>query len=240
MKCIILAGGLGTRLSEETSSRPKPMVNIAGKPMLWHIMSIFAKQGFDDFVVATGYMNEKIEEWIETLDEGWKIQAINTGLDTQTGGRISKCISLFPGESRFFVTYGDGLANVNLDRLIKGHLNSGTLVTLTAVRPPARFGYLKLSENNSSALVERFGEKNQTDEGWINGGYFIMERGITEHITSDYNSFEVDVLPIIAEKRQLSAHLHNDFWKPMDTLREKNELEEMVNQGRSPWLQIHS
>ena len=165
MKAIILAGGLGTRISEETADKPKPMVEIAGKPMLWHIMSIFACQGVTEFVIATGYKSEVINDWIKTVGEPWKIKALDTGLDTQTGGRIKKCMDLYSGE-RVLATYGDGVGNINIKHLLTFHESHGKLATLTAVRPPARFGYLDMSDGR----VLHFGEKNQSDTGWINGG----------------------------------------------------------------------
>lgn len=167
MKVIILAGGLGTRISEETTDKPKPMVLLDDKPILWHIMSIFAKQGHTDFIIAAGYKVEVISDWALTLETQWNIQTINTGLDTQTGGRIKQCMELFPRE-RMLATYGDGVGNINIRNLIAFHEAHGKLATLTAVHPPARFGYLDIA----NGLVRKFGEKNQSDAGWINGGFF--------------------------------------------------------------------
>ena len=170
MKVVILAGGLGTRISEETADKPKPMVPIDGKPILWHIMNIYAQQGFREFVIATGYKGEVISEWVSSLEIDWIIDTIDTGLVTQTGGRIKLCMDLYPGE-RILATYGDGVGNINLNKLITFHNSHGKLATLTAVRPPARFGYLDVINGQ----VLHFGEKNQSDAGWINGGYFILE-----------------------------------------------------------------
>jgi glucose-1-phosphate cytidylyltransferase len=231
MKVIILAGGLGTRISEETADKPKPMVLIAGKPMLWHIMSIFAKQGFNEFILATGYKSEVIESWIETVKEPWDIKALNTGLNTQTGGRILECMNSVPGE-RVFATYGDGLGNINLKALIDFHDHQGKLATVTAVRPPARFGVLE----SQNGLVVRFGEKNQVDAGWINGGFFVFEPQVASHIYSLDEPLESGALPRLVEERQLVAYHHDGFWQPMDTLREKEDLERFALLNPPSWL----
>ena len=168
MRAIILAGGLGTRLSEETADKPKPMVEIAGKPMLWHIMNIFALQGITQFVVATGYKGEVIHDWINTIREEWEINVVDTGLDTQTGGRIAECMKGISDE-KTLATYGDGLANVDISKLLRFHDSSQTLATVTAVRPPARFGVL----HSQNGIVTHFGEKSQADSGWINGGFLF-------------------------------------------------------------------
>ena len=235
MKVIILAGGLGTRISEETADKPKPMVLIAGKPMLWHIMSIFAKQGFNEFVLATGYKSEVIESWIETVQEPWDIKALNTGLNTQTGGRILECMKSVPGE-RVFATYGDGLGNINLKALIDFHDHQGKLATITAVRPPARFGVLE----SQNGLVVRFGEKNQVDAGWINGGFFVLEPQVASYIYNLDEPLESGALPRLVEERQLVAYHHDGFWQPMDTLREKEEIEKLSQELMPPWLSIPS
>jgi glucose-1-phosphate cytidylyltransferase len=235
MKVVILAGGLGTRISEETADKPKPMVLIAGKPMLWHIMSIFAKQGFNEFIVATGYKSEVIESWIETVKEPWDIKALNTGLNTQTGGRILECMKSVPGE-RVFATYGDGLGNINLKSLIDFHDHQGKLATVTAVRPPARFGVLE----SQNGLVVRFGEKNQVDAGWINGGFFVLEPQVASYIYNLDEPLESGALPRLVEERQLVAYHHDGFWQPMDTLREKEEIEKLSQELMPPWLSIPS
>ena len=230
MKVIILAGGLGTRISEETADKPKPMVLIAGKPMLWHIMSIFAKQGFNEFILATGYKTEVIESWIETVKEPWDIKALNTGLNTQTGGRILECMKSVPGE-RVFATYGDGLGNINLKALIDFHDHQGKLATVTAVRPPARFGVLQ----SQNGLVVRFGEKNQADAGWINGGFFVFNTEIFNYIDGDGCILEREPLERLANEGQLVAYKHDGFWQCMDTMRDKNRLSELWDMNKAPW-----
>lgn len=232
MKVIILAGGLGTRISEETSQKPKPMVLIAGKPLLWHIMNVYAEQGFNDFVVASGYKGEIIQEWVPTIEENWSITVLDTGLETQTGGRIKKCIEKFSDET-FLLTYGDGLANVNIHKLLAEHKLNKCLVTVRAVRPPARFGYLKIEGKK----VKYFGEKNQVDEGWINGGFFVVHRKTSEYILSDSDPFEQVALPKLAKEELLGAFQHEGFWQPMDTLREKQNLEEFAKKLIPPWLE---
>ena len=235
MKVIILAGGLGTRISEETTDKPKPMVLINGKPILWHLMSIFASQGFNDFVIACGYKGEVIKKWAdaESNVSGWRIDALDTGLETQTGGRIKKCLE-FLGDEKAFATYGDGLANVNLESLIQLHNKNESLVTLTAVRPPARFGYLDLEGNQ----VRHFGEKNQSDVGWINGGFFILDSKVKDFIFEYSEPFETGALPRLVKNNKLTAYLHDGFWQPMDTLREKNDLELLAKQALPPWLKL--
>jgi glucose-1-phosphate cytidylyltransferase len=235
MKVIILAGGLGTRISEETLDKPKPMVLINGKPILWHLMNIFAVQGFDDFVIACGYKGEVVKDWADkqSKDSGWKIHALDTGLDTQTGGRIKKCIE-FIGDEKVFATYGDGLANVNLKSLNQLHETTNRLATLTAVRPPARFGYLDLEGNR----VKHFGEKNQSDVGWINGGFFVLDSKVKEYISDYSEPFETGALPRLVKSNDLNAFLHTGFWQPMDTLRERNDLELLSKQKSPPWLRL--
>ncbi len=232
MKVVILAGGLGTRLSEETSDKPKPMVMINGVPILWHIMNIYARQGFSDFLIATGYQGEVISRWVESLETDWNIEALDTGLETQTGGRIKKCMELYPGE-RILATYGDGLGNIELSKLITFHQSHNKFATLTAVRPPARFGYLGMSNGK----VDHFGEKNQSDAGWINGGFFVLEPEVIHFINGLSEPFETGALPKLANEGQLMAHEHFGFWQPMDTLREKNDLERLALNLVPPWLQ---
>jgi glucose-1-phosphate cytidylyltransferase len=232
MKVILLAGGYGTRISEETDVKPKPMVLIGGRPILWHVMTIYAQQGFKDFVIAGGYKYDVIDTWVKSTDFGdWTVEVLDTGLDTQTGGRIKQCFD-FIGEERVFVTYGDGVGNINLKNLLDFHLQSGKLATVTAVRPPARFGVLE-SENG---LVTHFGEKNQTDAGWINGGFFILEPKVKDYVSSDIEPFEKSPLDRLVKKTELMAFHHHGFWQPMDTLREKNELEEYAKLTTVPWL----
>lgn len=231
MKVVILAGGLGTRISEETADKPKPMVPIDGKPILWHIMNIYAKQGLNDFIVATGYKGEVISDWVNSLETNWNIKAVETGLETQTGGRIKKCMDLYPGE-RVLATYGDGVGNVNIKDLLTFHESHGKIATLTAVRPPARFGYLDMVNGE----VVHFGEKNQSDAGWINGGYFVLESPVSNYITSSSEPFETGALPRLAKEGELMAFEHGGFWQPMDTLREKEDLEKLAHEGNPPWL----
>jgi glucose-1-phosphate cytidylyltransferase len=231
VKVVILAGGLGTRISEETVDKPKPMVLIDDKPILWHIMNIYSQQGFDDFVVATGYKGEVISEWVSTLDTTWSITPIDTGLDTQTGGRIRKCMDLNPGE-KILATYGDGIGNIDVKKLLKFHDAHGKLATLTAVRPPARFGYLDTKDGQ----VIHFGEKNQSDAGWINGGFFVLEPNVSAYIHAISEPFEIGALPRLANEGELMAYEHSGFWQPMDTLREKHDLEELAREENPPWL----
>lgn len=230
---IILAGGLGTRISEETMDKPKPMVLISGKPILWHLMNIFAVQGFNDFVIACGYKGEVIKDWADeqSKNSDWKIHALDTGLETQTGGRIKKCIE-FIGEERVIATYGDGLANVDIPMLLNFHQQHKKKATLTAVRPPARFGYLELSGSS----VVHFGEKNQSNVGWINGGFFVLNHDVSNYINSYLESFETGALPKLVTESELEAFQHSGFWQPMDTLREKMDLEKLSQLAVPPWL----
>lgn len=254
MKVIILAGGLGTRLSEETDSKPKPMVLIDDKPILWHLMNSFSQQGLDEFVLALGYRGDVIKRWLLDLNDldgdirietnsrkvhhlgkgdhySWSVTALETGLETQTGGRIAQCMKAFPGE-RVIATYGDGLANVSIRSLLEFHEAHGKLATITAVRPPARFGHLHIEDSQ----VTHFGEKNQSDEGWINGGFFVLEPEVIDYIFDNSEPFERGALPRLVEKSQLMAYHHHDFWQPMDTLRERNELAAMAKETPPPWL----
>jgi glucose-1-phosphate cytidylyltransferase len=231
MKVVILAGGLGTRISEETETKPKPMVLLDDKPIIWHLMKIYATQGYDDFIIATGYKGEVISNWVDSaLNEKWKVRAFDTGTQAMTAGRIKKCMELVPGE-RVMVTYGDGLGNVNIKNLLEFHEQKKKLATVTAVRPPARFGVLE-TENG---LVKHFGEKNQADAGWINGGFFVLEPDVANMINSELELFETNTLPTLTELNQLAAYSHEGFWQPMDTLREKNLLEDLARVVPQPW-----
>ena len=232
MKAILLAGGLGTRIAEETGDKPKPMVQIAGKPMLWHLMNLLSLQGISEFIVAAGYKSEVISKWAENLVCEWKIEIVDTGLETQTGGRISICMEAAENK-RVLATYGDGLANVKISNLINFHESNKTLATVTAVRPPARFGVIH-SENG---IVKRFGEKNQSDSGWINGGFFILEPEVKNYIDRVTEPFETGAIPRLVNEGQLSVYHHSGFWKPMDTLRERNELELLAAKNQPPWLE---
>jgi glucose-1-phosphate cytidylyltransferase len=254
MKALLLAGGLGTRISEETSDKPKPMVEIDGKPILWHLMEIFSKQGIDEFVIALGYKGDVIKRWLKDLHElegdifinlknkeistsganelgRYSVSTLDTGLSTQTGGRIMKCLQKFPSE-RLLVTYGDGLGNVSIPSLLEFHKSHGKLATVTAMRPPARFGHLELDGDS----VVHFGEKNQSDEGWINGGFFVLEPEVLPYISGLEEPFETGALPRLAAIGELQAFKHFGFWQPMDTLREKQELEKFAKQTPPPWL----
>jgi len=207
------------------------MVEISGKPILWHLMSIFAKQGLSEFIVATGYKSEVIEEWAGSVSEPWTIATLNTGLDTHTGGRILECMKSAPNE-RVIATYGDGLGNVNIKSLLDFHNHQGKKATVTAVRPPARFGVLE----SQNGLVTRFGEKNQADSGWINGGFFVLESDVVNYIHALSEPFESGALPRLVEEKQLVSYHHNGFWQPMDTLREKHDLEKLALLNPPSWL----
>ena len=231
MKAVILAGGLGTRISEETGDKPKPMVLLDDKPIIWHVMNIYAQQGISDFVIATGYLGGIIHDWVRDLNTPWKITALDTGEKTLTGGRIRQCLELI-GPERSFATYGDGLGNINLKQLLEFHIHQGRAATVTAVRPPARFGLLE----SSNGKVTSFTEKNQAHAGWINGGYFVLEPRVLQYIEDDMEPFESGALPRMVSSSDLSAYHHPDFWQPMDTLREKQELAKYALAGNPPWL----
>ena len=252
MKTILLAGGLGTRISEETQARPKPMVEIGGKPILCHIMGIYAHYGYNDFAVACGYKGECIKAYFSNLHlhfddcvvdfrnssrsvlkeaaPDWRVSLVDTGLKTMTGGRIKRLRDLI-GDETFMVTYGDGVSNVDIRRLVEFHRASGRLATVTAVRPPARFGGLVLDGDE----VKRFAEKNQADAGWINGGFFVFEPAVFDYIHDDRTSLELEPLERLADDGQLVAYKHYGFWQPMDTLREKQLLESLWDRGEAPW-----
>jgi glucose-1-phosphate cytidylyltransferase len=252
MKVVLLAGGFGTRIAEESGMRPKPMVEIGGKPLLWHIMNIYSARGFDDFVVACGYKGEYIKEYFRnfflhhcdlTIDlktgscdasncsaPKWRITLIDTGLQTQTGGRLRRLKDVLPRET-FMVTYGDGVSNINVCALAEFHRSHGRLATVTAVRPPARFGGLVLSGNQ----VKEFTEKSQLGEGWINGGFFVFEPEVLDYLEGDETVLERDPLERLARKGELMAFRHPGFWQPMDTLREKQMLEALWESGSAPW-----
>jgi glucose-1-phosphate cytidylyltransferase len=252
MKAVILAGGLGTRLAEETEVRPKPMVEIGGKPILWHIMKHLAHHGFGEFVVALGYKGDVVKRYFVdrltlgddiTVDfargkvshhvherEPWIVHLIDTGASTNTGGRIARLRASL-GDEPFLLTYGDGLGDVDLHELLRFHRSHGKLATVTAVRPPARYGGLFFE----GPLVSRFTEKPQAGEGWINGGFMIFEPGIFDYLKGDDMSLEADVLEKLAAERQLGAYLHEHFWQCMDTVRDKRVLEALWQEGRAPW-----
>jgi glucose-1-phosphate cytidylyltransferase len=233
VKVAILAGGSGTRLSEETDLLPKPMVEIGGRPILWHVMSIYARAGFREFLVACGYKGERIRRYFQdrAQPEGWKVDLVDTGLDTMTGGRI---LRLRPeiGEATFMATYGDGLADLDAGELFAFHREHGKLATVTAVRPPSRFGALALEGDR----VREFSEKPQAGEGWINGGFFVFEPGVFEYLAGDATILEREPLERLARDGEFMAFRHAGFWQPMDTLREKRILEELAASGHAPWL----
>jgi glucose-1-phosphate cytidylyltransferase len=223
MKVVILAGGLGTRLSEYTKTIPKPMVLINGKPILERIMNFYAKQGFTNFYIALGYKGNVIKKYFKKKKFSWKINLINTGKNTMTGGRLKRLKKYLKNET-FMMTYGDGLSNINLKKLIRFHKKYKKLVTISAVRPPARFGYLKLK----GETVSYFKEKSSIDEGWINGGFFVMNYKFLNYIKSDKTYLEKEPLEKITKKKQLSAFKHYGFWQCMDTLRDKENIEKIL------------
>jgi len=254
MKVVILAGGFGTRLSEETILKPKPMVEIAGKPILLHLMRYFSAYGFNEFVIALGYKGEVIKDYfinyyyrsrdltvalksgeIKTHSlgknsEDWIVHLVDTGLQTQTGGRVKRIIE-YIGNERIMLTYGDGLSNVDINQLLQLHNEKGRLATVTAVRPPARFGEISFNGNDAVS----FQEKPQTGEGWINGGFFVLEPGVANYIKDDQTIFEREPIERLAQEQQLIAYRHNDFWQSMDTLRDVHLLEGLWKSGNAPW-----
>jgi glucose-1-phosphate cytidylyltransferase len=255
MKVVILAGGYGTRLSEETDLRPKPMVEIGGRPILWHIMKTYSHYGFNEFVILTGYKSHIIKDYFvnyysrysditvdmsnnsvemhKTHTEPWKVTMLYTGQNTQTGGRIKKAQE-YIGNERFFLTYGDGVSDVNISELLKFHQKSNSLATLTAVQPVGKFGALNISSENK---VESFVEKPKEGGTWVNGGFFVLEPEVFDFIDADDESisFEQEPLKELANSNNLSSYKHNGFWKPMDTLRDKVELTDMWVNGTAPW-----
>jgi len=252
MKVVILAGGLGSRLQEETTVRPKPMVEIGGKPILWHILNIYAAHGFQEFVVALGYKGEVIKDYFlnfyalnndVTVDlasgearihrgagPSWKVHLVDTGASTQTGGRLKRLASLV-GDGTFMLTYGDGVADVKLKDLVAFHRSHGKLATVTAVRPPSRFGSFLLD----GSRIREFQEKPQTGEGWINGGFFVLEPRVLDLIEGDETYWERGPMEKLANDGELMAFRHEGFWQAMDTLRERRVLDELWASGRPPW-----
>jgi glucose-1-phosphate cytidylyltransferase len=251
MKVGILAGGVGSRISEETEIKPKPMVEVGGRPILWHIMKLYAHQGFNDFVIALGYKGEHIKRYmvdycalqgdltvslkdggVRTTNgqpEDWTIALIDTGPDTATGGRIKR-LAPYLSDGTFMLTWGDGVSDIDLRHLLDFHRSHGKLATLTAVRPPARFGHLELDGN----VVSEFSEKPQVGEGWINGAFFVLEPDVFEYIDGDATQWEREPLERLARDGQLMAYKHESFWQCMDTLRDKKLLEELWQNG-APW-----
>jgi glucose-1-phosphate cytidylyltransferase len=231
VKTILLAGGLGTRISEETMDKPKPMVLIDDKPIIWHLMNIFAKQGHQEFVIAAGYKSKVIQDWVSSTKFDWDVEVLDTGLNTQTGGRIKQCINHYQ-DKEFFASYGDGLGNVNLKALFDFHRSHGKLATVTAVHPPARFGVLDIE----AGKVRNFGEKVQAGSGWINGGFFVLNRNVADYISGDSEPFEVGALPRLVAEGNLMAFEHEGFWQPMDTLREKQDIAQLAQLPVPPWI----
>jgi glucose-1-phosphate cytidylyltransferase len=252
MKIVILAGGMGTRLSEETETRPKPMVEVGGKPLLWHLMKHFAHHGFKEFALALGYKGDVIKRYFldyamlnssftvnlgsgdamrrDVSRDDWTIHLVDTGLATITGGRLKRLADLL-GHETFMMTYGDGLSNVPVKELLAFHRRHGKLATVTAVRPPARFGSLTFDGDR----VAQFSEKPQTGEGWINGGYFVLEPAVLDYIEGDQTHWEREPLERLASDGQLMAYKHADFWQSIDTLRDLRLVESMWAAGQAPW-----
>ena len=228
MKVVILAGGYGTRISEYSKTIPKPMIAINKKPIIVHIMEHYAKHGFNDFYIALGYKGSVIKEYFKNKKFKWNINLIDTGLKTMTGGRLKR-LKKFLGKETFLMTYGDGLSDINLTKLLKFHNRNKKLVTLTAVRPPARFGAIKLKGNT----VTTFKEKAKMDEGWINGGFFVIEPKFLDLIKNDQTFLEKEPLESAGKKDQLCAFKHNGFWQCMDTKRDKDKLEEILKNKKS-------
>ena len=257
MRVVILAGGLGTRLSEETALRPKPMVEVGGKPILWHLMRTYAAAGFREFVVALGYKQEVVKDYfrslytdrhdlsidlgsgsmsirhrsVESFTDDWHVELIDTGSSTQTGGRLRRLKDII-GDETFMCTYGDGLASIDIARLMSFHKRCGREATLTGVRPPARFGGLEIEDDR----VVTFAEKPQLSEGWINGGFFVFEPSVFDRISGDDTYLEHEPLAGLAREGELSVFRHEGFWQPMDTLRDKRFLEDLWTGGDAPWV----
>lgn len=252
MKAVILAGGLGTRISEETSVRPKPMVEIGGMPVLWHILKIYSEHGINDFIICLGYKGYMIKEYFAnyflhmsdvTFDltanklevhhkhvEPWRVTLVDTGADTQTGGRLKR-VSSYLNEETFFFTYGDGLADIDIKAELAFHREKGLLATMCAAQPPGRFGAIDIA----GSRIIRFEEKPAGDGTWINGGFFVLEPGVLDYIEDDATIWEQAPLERLAREGQLSAYQHRGFWQPMDTLRDKLKLEELWQSGQAPW-----
>jgi glucose-1-phosphate cytidylyltransferase len=254
MKTVLLCGGLGTRLSEETTVKPKPMVEIAGKPILWHIMKIYEHFGHNEFVLALGYKGEIIKDYFinyharmsnlsinlqsgdinysKPTAENWQLDLVDTGALTMTGGRLLRLKDQLKTAGTFMLTYGDGVSNVDISKLLESHKQHGKLATVTAVRPPVRFGELTIVDNK----VKKFQEKPQADVGWINGGFFVFEPEVLNYIEGDSIMLEREPLEALANEGQLMAFHHDGYWQCMDTLRDKQTLEELISKDNAPWL----
>ena len=253
MKAVILAGGLGTRLSEETGARPKPMVEIGGRPILWHILKIYSQHEINEFIICCGYKGYLIKEYFanyflhmsdvtfdmrenqmqvqQSVAEPWRVTLVDTGENAGTGGRLRRVAQYLEGEDAFCMTYGDGVSNVNISASIAFHKSHGKLVTLTAVQPLARFGGLSLD----GTVVSSFQEKPEGEGGWINGGFFVLSPTVLSEIPDESSMFEQEPLQSLTAKKQVQAFLHPGFWQPMDTLRDKQKLDELWASGRAPW-----
>jgi glucose-1-phosphate cytidylyltransferase len=253
MKAVILAGGLGTRISEETHLKPKPMVDIGGKPILWHIMKIFSAHNVNEFIICCGYKGYVIKEYFAnyflhmsdvTFDmsnnkmevhhkkaEPWQVTLVDTGEETMTGGRLKRVSRYLQDEAAFCFTYGDGVADVQITELLAFHQNHGKLATVTAVQPPGRYGALLRNGNT----VTGFREKPPGDGAWVNGGFFVLNPKVIDYIEGDYSSWEAGALETLAAQGELEAYEHRGFWQPMDTLRDKNQLEQLWSSGKAPW-----
>ena len=254
MKAVILAGGYGTRISEESHLRPKPMIEIGGMPILWHIMKWYSRFGINEFIICAGYKQDIIKKWfadyfIHTSDitfdftsgnevivhkqnaEPWKVTVVDTGLDTMTGGRIKR-VATYIGNETFCLTYGDGVCDVDVKALIEFHKQGGRVATLTGVQPEGRFGIMDLDGN----IIQSFREKSKEDMGWINGGFMVIEPAIFDYIDGDSTTFEHEPLELLASEGLLDCYKHNGFWQCMDTLRDKEKLEKLILENRAPWI----
>ena len=253
-KLVILAGGLGTRLSEETHSIPKPMVEIGGQPILWHIMKIYESYGINDFIICAGYKSDEIKKYflnyhinnsdiefnignnqiniLNNRSEKWNVKVIDTGDNTMTGGRLKRIYEHVKNDDYFLMTYGDGLSDININNLVKFHKDHGKLATVSAVQPEGRFGALKI---NNDQVVTDFQEKPDGDGGYINGGFFVLSPKVLDYIEGDMTTWERDPMKKLSKENQLKAFRHNGFWKPMDTLRDKNFLKDLWEANKAPW-----
>ncbi|WP_312420599.1 glucose-1-phosphate cytidylyltransferase [Anaerospora hongkongensis] len=254
MKVVILAGGFGTRISEESHLKPKPMIEIGGRPILWHIMKTYSHYGFNDFIICLGYKGYCIKEYFahyflheadvtfdfrmsnqqiihHHLAEPWKVTLVNTGLNSMTGGRVKR-VQQYIGNEPFMLTYGDGVSNVDISKLVEFHKTHGKLATVTSVQPSGRFGALELTNDN---VVQGFQEKPQGDGGWVNGGFFVLEPDVLDYIEGDSTIFERTPMESLAKGNQLVAYKHTGFWQPMDTMRDKDALEDLWQKNAAPW-----
>lgn len=254
MKVVILAGGLGTRISEESHLKPKPMIEIGGKPILWHVMKSYSYYGFYDFVICAGYKQQVIKEYFanyylhnsdvtfdfsdgnimqihNNMTEPWKVTIVDTGLATLTGGRVKR-VREYIGDETFMLTYGDGVCDLNIRQLYEYHKEKGKIATITAIQPGSRFGNMRIEEDN---IIEEFAEKSRSDGGWINGGYMVLEPQVIDYIAGDETTFEKEPLERLAREKNLIAYKYDGFWQCMDTLRDKNYLEDLLAENRAPW-----